>query len=106
MSNRIVSIPSTVVPLFAARASSWRSPNIPGTSDNVAPCIPLRRLCSNTQWFLDRDAKTFMHPRASSSAMGSFSKTQAVGYSSYTHGRDADVVGTFMNAPSSARMPV
>eukprot|EP00959_Pyramimonas_sp_CCMP1952_P391573 8205892-Pyramimonas_sp.AAC.1 len=33
MSSRIVSVPSTMVSLFAARASSWRSPNIPGTSD-------------------------------------------------------------------------
>eukprot|EP00959_Pyramimonas_sp_CCMP1952_P378115 7920534-Pyramimonas_sp.AAC.1 len=41
MSRRVVSIPPTMVPLFAARASSWRSPNIPGTSTvsyHAYPC--------------------------------------------------------------------
>eukprot|EP00959_Pyramimonas_sp_CCMP1952_P062147 1298872-Pyramimonas_sp.AAC.1 len=41
MFSRIISVlPSTMVSLFAARASSWRSPNIPGTSDSVVPCVP------------------------------------------------------------------
>eukprot|EP00959_Pyramimonas_sp_CCMP1952_P380072 7962131-Pyramimonas_sp.AAC.1 len=35
MCKRIVSSPSAMVPLFAARASSWRSPNIPGTSGSL-----------------------------------------------------------------------
>eukprot|EP00959_Pyramimonas_sp_CCMP1952_P421492 8830022-Pyramimonas_sp.AAC.1 len=48
MSNRIVSMPSNMVPLFDARANSWCSPNIPGASHSVAPCMPLRRLCSST----------------------------------------------------------
>eukprot|EP00959_Pyramimonas_sp_CCMP1952_P000080 1419-Pyramimonas_sp.AAC.1 len=106
MSKWTVSISSTTVPLFAAKASSWRSPNIPGTSDSVVPYIPLRRRCSNTQSFLDRDVKTFMYPRASSSVMGFFSNIQAVGYSSYVYGRDADAVGMFMNVSSSTRMPI
>eukprot|EP00959_Pyramimonas_sp_CCMP1952_P024352 510930-Pyramimonas_sp.AAC.1 len=74
MSRRIVSIPSTEVPLFAARADSWRSPSVPGTSESVVPYRPLRRLCSSTQSFLVRGVKTFMYPRASSSMMGFFSK--------------------------------
>eukprot|EP00959_Pyramimonas_sp_CCMP1952_P267340 5589608-Pyramimonas_sp.AAC.1 len=45
MSSRIVSIPSTMAPLFAARANSWRSPNVPGSSDSAVPCKPLGRLC-------------------------------------------------------------
>eukprot|EP00959_Pyramimonas_sp_CCMP1952_P382314 8011049-Pyramimonas_sp.AAC.1 len=49
MPSRIVSIPSTIVPLFAARANSWRSQNIPDNSDSAVPRIPLRHLCSNTQ---------------------------------------------------------
>eukprot|EP00959_Pyramimonas_sp_CCMP1952_P181248 3790009-Pyramimonas_sp.AAC.1 len=59
MSRRIVSIPSAIVPLFEARAKSWRYPNIPGASDSVVPCVPLRRLCSNAQSFLVRDVQTF-----------------------------------------------
>eukprot|EP00959_Pyramimonas_sp_CCMP1952_P441078 9234035-Pyramimonas_sp.AAC.1 len=47
-----------------------------------------------------------MHPRASSSAMVFFSKIQDVGYSACMRGRGADASGTFMNASSSARMPI
>eukprot|EP00959_Pyramimonas_sp_CCMP1952_P029026 608939-Pyramimonas_sp.AAC.1 len=35
MSSRIVGIPSAMAPLLAARASSWHSPNVPGTSDSA-----------------------------------------------------------------------
>eukprot|EP00959_Pyramimonas_sp_CCMP1952_P436989 9149481-Pyramimonas_sp.AAC.1 len=42
--QRIVNIPLIIIQLFAAKASSWRSPNSPGTSDTVAPRKPLRRL--------------------------------------------------------------
>eukprot|EP00959_Pyramimonas_sp_CCMP1952_P250375 5233334-Pyramimonas_sp.AAC.1 len=55
MSSRIVSMPSTMVPLFAARASSWRYPNIPGTPDSVVSCVPLLRLCPSTHSFPVRD---------------------------------------------------
>eukprot|EP00959_Pyramimonas_sp_CCMP1952_P318355 6661671-Pyramimonas_sp.AAC.1 len=69
MSKRLVSMPPTMVPLFAASANSWRYPNSPGTSDSVAPYMSLRLLCSNTQSVLYKNAKTFMSPRAPSSVM-------------------------------------
>eukprot|EP00959_Pyramimonas_sp_CCMP1952_P373934 7831420-Pyramimonas_sp.AAC.1 len=97
MSSRIVSAPSTMVPLFAARASSWRSPNIPGTSDSVAPCMPLRRLCSSTQSFLVRDVKTFMY-------LVTFS--WADGYSSHMWGCCADESGMLTSVSSSARVAI
>eukprot|EP00959_Pyramimonas_sp_CCMP1952_P307357 6433178-Pyramimonas_sp.AAC.1 len=77
MSNRIVIIPSTMVPLFAAKANSCRYPNMPGTSDSGAPRVPLRRPGSNTHWPLVKGAKTFVHPLASSSVMGCFWKIRA-----------------------------
>eukprot|EP00959_Pyramimonas_sp_CCMP1952_P058690 1225375-Pyramimonas_sp.AAC.1 len=61
MSSRIASVPSTMAPLFAARASSWRSQNVPGISDSAVPYMPLQRLCSSTQSFLDKDVQTFMY---------------------------------------------
>eukprot|EP00959_Pyramimonas_sp_CCMP1952_P342803 7181596-Pyramimonas_sp.AAC.1 len=47
-----------------------------------------------------------MHPRASSSVVGLFSKIQAAGYSSCMCGRGADADGMFINVSSSARMPI